>query len=582
MPDLKLLRIEEGDNQKVLVDKINSNFSDILTFGGGPYGKIGDQGPQGDSGQIGPTGSYGDIGSRGSIWTIGATDPGLTGYINNDFWLNTRPELGNPIYQFSSTGWNQYGFGILSADIFKTYANLPTLGGNSTYTGYTLRSANPSNYTLVLSDNSLAGASASTNPQYSKVVIAINGGATGKNLMEFTKGSYSASTSFNTKTPRFHWTSTATTTALKYGLSWKNGDSLFFDIPLGQLKLSTTTNGGSNSRYRSTGFNLNLTGSQGLSVTTGGNFILNHKSTGTLLLSNRNIGAGVLIATKMFGVSFNFTNPLNNSLPPLWLESTLSNSGNLRHRANVISSRVSRLFQAYTLSENIFDVKANGEVWYNKRINSIQPAQTVTPTVTGNTNIAGPTASVQWYTAIPGAIYSGAGGTASQRISSNNGSDFVISPSTFGPTDTIGICLWTPATGGTKTGNISTFDVGENNGGWLNMLNEHEAISFSVRTDSDSKYIRFLGLNTSNTFSDAPYAPSGSAQAIDLTGATSSGASHIDFTIMNISRPSNVYPPPNGGTGAANRWFKVYYSAYGGDISGSKCGVMYTTNSIAF
>jgi len=581
MPDLKLLRIEEGDNQKVLVDKINSNFSDILTFGGGPYGKIGEQGPQGNPGQIGPTGSYGDMGSRGTIWTIGATDPGLTGYINNDFWLNIRPELGNPIYQFSSTGWNQYGFGLLSADIFKTYPNLPTSGGNSTYTGYTLRSANPSNYTLVLSDNSLAGASASTNPQYSKVVIAINGGATGKNLMEFTKGSYSGDTSFNTKTPRFHWTSTATTTALKYGLSWKNGDSLFFDIPLGQLKLSTTTNGGSNSRYRSTGFNLNLTGSQGLSVTTGGNFILNHKSTGTLLLLNRNIGA--IFSFTMLGVSFNFTNPLNNSLPPLWIESTLSNAGNLRHRTNVISSRVSRLFQAYTLSENIFDVKANGEVWYNKRINSIQPAQTVTSTVTGNTNIAGPTVSVQWYTAVPGAIYAdSAGGTASQRISSNNGSDFVIRPSTFGPTATIGICLWTPATGGTKTGNVSTFNVEENNGGWLNMLNDHEAINFTVRTDSDSKYIRFLGLNTSNTFNNAPHAPAGSVQAIDLTGATSSGASHIDFTIMNINRPSDLYPPPNGGTGAANRWFKVYYSAYGGNISGSKCGVMYTTNSIAF
>ena len=584
MPDLKLLRIEEGDNQKVLVDKINSNFSDILIFDGGPYGKIGDQGPQGDPGQIGPTGSYGDMGSRGSIWTIGATDPGLTGYLNNDFWLNTSPGLGNPIYQFSSAGWNQYGFGILSADIFKVYPQLPTSTGNSTYNGYTIRSVNPSNYTLVLSDNSLVGASASTNPQYSKVVIAINGGATGKNLMEFTKSSYSGNTSFNTKTPRFYWSSTATTTALKYGLSWKNGDSLFFDIPLGQLKLSTITNGGFNSRYRSTGFNLNLAGSQGLSVTTGGNFILNHKSTGSLLLSNRNIfftQAPGFFA--MPGISFNFTNSLNTSLPPLWIESNTSSIGNLIHFSQVISSRVSRLFQAYTLSENIFDVKANGEVWYNKRINSIQPAQTVTPTVTGNTNITGPTASVQWYTAIPGAIYAAsAGGTASQRISSNNGSDFVISPSTSGPSSTIGICLWTPATGG-EYGSVSILNpYAENNGGWLNMLDNHEAINFTVRTDSDSKYIRFLGLNTSNTFNIAPYAPSGSAQAIDLTGATSSGASHIDFTIMNINRPSDLYPPPNGGTGAANRWFKVYYSAYGGNISGSKCGVMYTTNSIAF
>ena len=566
MPDLKLLRIEEGDNQKVLVDKINSNFSDILIFDGGPYGKIGDQGPQGDPGQIGPTGSYGDMGSRGSIWTIGATDPGLTGYLNNDFWLNTSPGLGNQIYQFSSTGWNQYGFGILSADIFKVYPQLPTSTGNSTYNGYTIRSVNPSNYTLVLSDNSLVGASASTNPQYSKVVIAINGGATGKNLMEFTKSSYSGNTSFNTKTPRFYWTSTATTTALKYGLSWKNGDSLFFDIPLGQLKLSTISSGGSNSRYRSTGFNLNLTGSQGLSVTTGGNFILNSTSAGTLLLSNRNIKTILSYIFEMYGVSFNFSNPpLNSSLPPVWLESTKSNSGNLRHKSNVISSRVSRLFQAYTLSENIFDVKANGEVWYNKGINSIQPAQTVTPTVTGNTSIAGPTVSVQWYTAIPGAVYSGAGGTASQRISCNNGTDFVITPSVSGPSATIGVCLWTPATGG--SGN-------DNNGGWLNMLNNYEAINFRVRTDSESKLIRFLGLNTSNTFTVSPNAPSSSFQAIDLTGSNSFGASHIDFTIMNITG--------TGSTGGTSRWFKVYYSAYGGNISGSKCGVMYTTNSTAF
>ena len=565
MPDLKLLRIEEGDNQKVLVDKINSNFSDILIFDGGPYGKIGDQGPQGDPGQIGPTGSYGDMGSRGSIWTIGATDPGLTGYLNNDFWLNTSPGLGNQIYQFSSTGWNQYGFGILSADIFKVYPQLPTSTGNSTYNGYTIRSVNPSNYTLVLSDNSLVGASASTNPQYSKVVIAINGGATGKNLMEFTKSSYSGNTSFNTKTPRFYWTSTATTTALKYGLSWKNGDSLFFDIPLGQLKLSTISSGGSNSRYRSTGFNLNLTGSQGLSVTTGGNFILNSTSAGTLLLSNRNIKTILSYIFEMYGVSFNFSNPLNSSLPPVWLESTKSNSGNLRHKSNVISSRVSRLFQAYALSENIFDVKANGEVWYNKRIDSIQPAQTVTPTVTGNVSIAGPIVSVQWYTAIPGAVYSGAGGTASQRISCNNGTDFVITPSVSGPSATIGVCLWTPATGG--NGN-------DNNGGWLNMLNNYEAINFRVRTDSESKLIRFLGLNTSNTFTVSPNAPFNSYQAIDLTGSNSFGASHIDFTIMNITG--------TGSTGGTSRWFKVYYSAYGGNISGSKCGVMYTTNSTAF
>jgi hypothetical protein len=564
MPDLKLLRIEEGDNQKVLVDKVNSNFSDILTFGGGPYGKIGDQGPQGDPGQTGPVGSYGGMGGRGSIWTIGPTDPGLTGYINNDFWLNTRTGLGNPIYQFSDSGWNPYGFGLLSQDLFRVYPNVPTSSGNSTYNAYTLTSVNPSNYTLVLSDNSLVGTSAITNPQYSKVLIAIDGGATGKNLLEFSKSDYSSNTSFNTKTPRFYWTSTFIGFT-KYYLSWKNGDSLFFDIPTGELKLSTNTNAAFNSTYRSTGFNLNLSGSQGLSITTAGKFVMNFASTGTLLLSNRNIKYLISAGGNRFEmpITFNFTNTLNGSLPPLWIESSAANSGNLLYRANVISSNVSRLFLAYTSSEIIFDVKANGEVFYNKGINSIQSVQPVTPTVSGNaTNIFGAfPIIVQWYTVIPGAIHSA--GTSTSRINANNGTDFVISPSTFGPSSTVGICLWTPATGG--SGN-------DNNGGWLNMLNSYEAINLRVRSDSESKFIRFLGLNTSNTFSVAPNDPVGSFQGIDLSGANTVGASHIDFTIMNIRGTT-------GSTGGTSRWFKVYYSAYGGNIVGNKCGVMYTTNS---
>lgn len=565
MPDLKLLRIEEGDNQKVLVDKVNSNFSDILTFGGGPYGKIGDQGPNGEPGQTGPVGSYGDMGNRGSIWTIGATDPGLTGYTNNDFWLNTSPGLGNPIYQFSTSGWSQYGFGLLSQGLFRNYPNVPTSSGNSSYNAYTLTPINPLDYTLVLSDNSLVGSSLITNPQFSKVVIAIDGGATGKNLLEFGKSNYASSTSFNTKTPRFYWASTSIGSS-KYNLSWKNGDSLFFDISLGELKLSTTTSALNNSRYRSTGFNLNLSGSRGLSVTTSGKFVINATSAGTLLLSNRNIKYTISAGGNIFEmpITFDFTNALNSSLPPLWLESTRSNSGNLTYRANVISSSVSRLFLAYTSSEVIFDVKANGEVWYNKRINSIQSVQQVTATVSGNTNIYGPTVAVSWYTIIPGAIYSA--GTSTTRINANNGTDFVISPSTSGPSTTIGISLWTPSSGG---GSANP----NNNGGWLNMLNDHEAISFRVRSDSESKLIRFLGLNTSSTFSVAPNAPYSSVQAIDLTGSNSFGASHIDFTIMNVNQGASV--------SSSTRWFKVYYSAYGGNIVGSKCGVMYTTSSTA-
>jgi hypothetical protein len=105
------------------------------------------------------------------------------------------------------------------------------------------------------------------------------------------------------------------------------------------------------------------------------------------------------------------------------------------------------------------------------------------------------------------------------------------------------------------------------------MLNDHEAINFRVRTDSESKLIRFLGLNTSSTFNIAPSAPLSSFQAVDLTGSDSFGASHIDFTIMNLNQGASI--------ASSVRWFKVYYSAYGGNIVGSKCGVMYTTGSTA-
>jgi hypothetical protein len=566
MPDLKLLRIEEGDNQKNLVDKVNSNFSNIITFGGGPYGKLGQEGPEGDKGATGPVGSYGDMGARGSIWVVGITNPGTTGYINGDFWFNLTPGSGNQIYQFSSEAWSPYGFNLLSQDLFRIYPNVPTSAGDSSYNGYHLTSINPSDYTLVLSDNSLVGATASTNPQYSKLVLSIDGGAIGKGLLEFSKYEYSSSPSFTSKTPRFLWSSTSTSASLKYGLSLRLGDSLFIDIPNGNLGLNNTSSAGSNLSHRSTGFNLYLTESRGLSVTTSGDFILNFSSTGTALFSNRNItytASAVSVAANFsIPVSLTFSNSSADSLPPLWLSSSLPNVGGLRHRTNVASSRSSSLFYLYGPSEFYVDVRANGEFWYNKRINSIQPVQNVTSIGTGNVTIpSGPTVSTQWYAVVPGVVY--AAGTPSQRINSNNGIDFVVNPATSGPSTSTGVYLWTPATGATA----------DSNGGFLNLLNDHESIELRVRTASESKFFRFVGLGTSNTFSDLPYVPYTSYQAADLSGSNSVGASHIDFTIMNITG--------TGSTAGTSRWFKVYYSAYGGNLNGSKCGILYTTGSTA-
>jgi len=562
MPDLKLLRIEQGDNQKNLVDKVNSNFSDIISFDGGPYGKLGDEGAQGNKGATGPVGSYGDMGSRGSTWTVSNSNPGTTGHINGDFWLNTTIGSGNQIYQFSAQSWSPYGFNLLSQDLFRLYADVPTSAGNSSYIGYHLTSVNPSDYTLVLSDNSLVGASASTNPQYSKMVLSIDGGATGKSLLEFSKYDYSTDPTFISKTPRFFWTSRSTTTSLKYGLTLKMGDSFFIDIPNGDFGLYNTSSGGDSLSHKSTGLNLYLTGSRGLSISTDSDFILDLSSNGTALFSNRNLSYSTSIGRFTIPVRMTFSNNNGDTLPPLWLSSSFWNVSGLRHRTDVASNISSSLFYSYSNTESYFDVRANGEVRYNKRINSIQQLQNVTPTGTANVSIYGPSTSTQWYGVVPGAIY--AGPTAStQRINSDNGLDFVINPTVSGPSSATGVYLWTPATGASA----------DFNGGWLNFLNDHEAIELRVRSSSEGKFFRFVGLNTSNTFSNLPNAPYSSYQAADLTGNNSIGASHIDFTIMNISG--------TGSTAGSSRWFKVYFSAYGGNLNDTKCGVLYTTNSTA-
>lgn len=560
MPDLKLLRVEEGDNQKSLADKVNYNFSSIISFGGGPYGSVGDEGPQGDRGTVGPTGSYGDIGPRGSYWVVSNSDPGTTGYLNGDFWINDSPGLGNPIYQYSSGSWSQYGINLLSQDLFRIYNNIPTSSGNSSYSGYFISSVNPENYTLVLKDSSIVGATASTNPQYSKLFISINGGTAGKNLLEFSKTDYSGIPSFTSKDPRFFWTYTSTSSNLKYSLSFRSGSSVLFDFSSGQLSFSVTNASQSGLRLSSVRFNMNTSGSNPTSFTSSaGKVIMNFSSSGLFLPSTRNFS----YSSGLFSISVphQFYSGALDPNPPLWLESSNSRIGGLNHTLNAEPNRSSSLFRVYSSAETLFEVLGDGEVYANKIIRSIQSRQSALSPGSGSaTTLSGGTATVTWYPIVPtNSIYT----SSIQGVACSNGTDFVIHQNTAGPSATTGIYLWTPATGASA----------DYNGGWLNLLNNYEAITIRVRSSDESRYFRFLGLGTGQTYTVLPYDPSGSYQAIDLTGSNSYGATHAEFTILNITG--------TGATSGSSRWFKVYYSAWGGNLPSNQCGFMYTTNSTA-
>jgi len=564
MADLKLLRIEQGDNQKSLIDKANFNFSNLLLFEGGPYGKIGPVGQQGDQGIQGPVGSYGDLGQRGSIWVLNDQNPGSSGYYAGDFWINTTQGLGLPVYQFSESKWSPTGINLSTQDLFRIFSPVQTTAGDSLYTGYYLSSLNPEKYTLVISDNSLAsaGATAYANPQYSKMVISSNGATSGRPILEFSKSDIIETPSLHTKNPRFIWTD-INDLDRNYNLTLMSPESFSIDSSSGSLNFTINGNTGVGYRHSSDGFFLNLSGNQGFyASSTSGRIAINSSTSSNLLFSNRNLTYSG--SSYIMPVRFEFKADSTDINPPLSLISNSSIVGGLRHRTNVAQTRNSTLFRVYDSSGTLLNLFSNGELLYNKRINSYQGLQSpTTATVSGNaytgpSGTGGPV-TVHWLAVVPTVTTSST--SSVNAIYASNGLDYQFTyPS--GLSIPRGVYLWTPGTGGTSL---------NDNSGWLQLLNPMESITLRVRCKNTgvSGGFRFVGLGGGTSFTTAPNDTSGSTRAIDLTNNDNITATDAEFTIINLN---NSVSSSRSDT---TKWFKVYYSAWGGSLQYPKCGVMY-------
>lgn len=158
MPQINILNILEGDNQSTVVDKINYNFDQILSAGGGPQGQ---QGSVGTTGPIGPQGFQGVQGLQGPSGTkwfvqdntpasgsIGGNNPFLFPSLG-DYWLD--PDSADQgIYVFNGTSWVDSGFGLGAGEIFQRINPINHVGG---ITGRgILLGGTASDQTLVLSD----------------------------------------------------------------------------------------------------------------------------------------------------------------------------------------------------------------------------------------------------------------------------------------------------------------------------------------------------------------------------------------------------------------------------------------------
>jgi hypothetical protein len=241
------------------------------------------------------------------------------------------------------------------------------------------------------------------------------------------------------------------------------------------------------------------------------------------------------------------------------LTSTSANTGNIRYVYPSTGTKLINLFRSVQSGSIINYVDGSGLFYFNKRVNSIQNQQSVTATTTSV--VSGTT--IDWVTVLPSISLTSTG----NYVWSNNGMDLIVTK----PTSTAnqrGLCLWTPATGGAPGGN----------GGWLKLLENGESINFRVHSSnsgtSSTDNFKFIGLNTSNNQGDAPNnTPSSNYSYVDLSAVNGVGASTIDITIVNIQG--------TGSTAGTRRWFKVYYSAWGGGLTTNQCGVLITYNATA-
>lgn len=118
---LNLLQLLQSDDQTTYTDKVNYNFDQILSMGGGPIGPTGFQGIQGVPGAQGIQGFQGLAGIDGSRWYVlpSISTPTTPTPKIGDLWLQTDT-LAILEYLGSPAMWVNLGFTLASTGVFSS------------------------------------------------------------------------------------------------------------------------------------------------------------------------------------------------------------------------------------------------------------------------------------------------------------------------------------------------------------------------------------------------------------------------------------------------------------------------------
>ena len=197
--------VNNGDSKNSIIDKINRNFSQIISFSAGPKGRDGESGPTGYPGSAGPRGLTGTTGARASEWVNSTSEPLSAN--DYDLWINQSLTGNSDVYSYDS-GWTATGLSLVDSEFFSVKNSIPTFTTETDYSAIYFSGDDQPNQYLVISDSNQD--SSIINPNYSKLLISTND-QTERPIFSFRKSNVSGSGA-----PSFYWGSTGQNGPLKF------------------------------------------------------------------------------------------------------------------------------------------------------------------------------------------------------------------------------------------------------------------------------------------------------------------------------------------------------------------------------
>ena len=529
MAELKLNRLDLGDDQITLTDKINGNFSTLVNYLGGPNGINGNPGEYGLEGDIGSNGSKGPRGSRGSIWFFSNDTPATGSYIPGDYWVDFTEK--NSVYKLSgSYSWEYQNLNLGASDYFKRISDI---NGFTNKDAIIQSGSNPENNTFVL--NSIFPETTKLNPQYSRFLIETNPGATApyslldQPIIEFDKAT-NGGTGNSEITPILKWDgANIGLTGANKGITWNIRQGGFVMDFGGNIDIKS----GPGSAY------LKFITYDSRSSINAGNITFN--ASGNITIKDKTASKGkISISTPSFSMGSGTNKDsssldgklevnkslVGNSLPALIISNDSNNNGGA-FSASVNTASGNGMYWKNTInSEDLITLPrylTSSDFRVNRQMSISNKS---TPTSTAHGPYSG--VSVYWNGIFP----NGDGGAVTEKISWYGESEITITPS------------------GTNRGiYINTHYL-------MDYIEENSSISLSC--DLRGNDIKAIGIG--NYTSGVAWPAIGTASQYKVFMGTLPRSIDMHFV------------PETGATGGGG--YTMYYEAYGA-TGGIQSGVLY-------